>query len=134
MSVPNIRSFTTIIPMIYAYNTPGVDYHEGWTKIGYTEKQTVEDRINQQTHTANIKWELAWRDNAMYKDGSGEYFTDHDFHAFLENEKDIHREQGTEWFEISGSDSRQLFDLFADRMPSETPEEERYTYTLRDEQ
>ena len=31
--------------MIYAYNTPGVSYHDGWTKIGYTEKQTVSQRI-----------------------------------------------------------------------------------------
>ena len=134
MAAANIKSFTTVIPMIYAYNTPGVAYHEGWTKIGYTEKQTVEERIKQQTHTANIKWELAWRDNAMFKDGTAEYFTDHDFHAYLENEKNILREQGTEWFEISGPDSKRLFDTFADRRIGEVPEEERFTYTLRDEQ
>lgn len=46
-----IQSFTHVVPMIYAYNTPGVTYHEGWTKIGYTEKQTVSQRINQQVHT-----------------------------------------------------------------------------------
>ena len=35
-----IQSFKRVVPMIYAYNTPGVVYHDGWTKIGYTEKQT----------------------------------------------------------------------------------------------
>ena len=31
--MPNIRSFTRVVPMIYAYNTPGVSYHDGWTKM-----------------------------------------------------------------------------------------------------
>ena len=98
MHKTEIKSFRPIVPMIYAYNTPGVAYHDGWTKIGYTEKQSVSQRIKQQTHTADIRYEIAWQDNAMYKDGSGEYFTDHDFHAYLENNKNIKREQGTEWF------------------------------------
>ena len=79
-----IQSFKKVVPMIYAYNTPGISYHDGWTKVGYTEKQDVTKRINQQTHTADVRWVLAWKDNAMYKDGSGEYFTDHDFHDYLE--------------------------------------------------
>lgn len=66
-----ILSFRRVIPMIYAYNTPDVLYNEGWTKIGYTERQTVEERIYQQTHTAGIRAALAWKDNAMYKDGTG---------------------------------------------------------------
>ena len=90
-----IQSFKKVVPMIYAYNTPGISYHDGWTKVGYTEKQDVTKRINQQTHTADVRWVLAWKDNAMYKDGSGEYFTDHDFHDYLEAEC-IKREPGTE--------------------------------------
>lgn len=27
-----IQSFKRVVPMIYAYNTPGVVYHDGWTK------------------------------------------------------------------------------------------------------
>ena len=77
-----IQSFKRVVPMIYAYNTPGVVYHDGWTKIGYTEKQTPAQRVKQQTHTADIRHVLAWQDNAMYKDGSGEYFTDREFHSF----------------------------------------------------
>ena len=39
-------------PMIYAYSTPQIADHNGWTKIGYTEEQDVETRIKQQTHTS----------------------------------------------------------------------------------
>ena len=127
-----IQSFSRVVPMIYAYNTPGVTYHEGWTKIGYTEKQTVSQRIKQQTHTAGIQFQLAWQDNAMFKDGSGEYFTDHDFHAYLEATAGLERERGTEWFHVDGPTSQGHFNTFAQRkLPGS---EEKLTYALRKEQ
>jgi len=128
----NIKSFTKVVPMIYAYTTPGIPYHDGWIKIGYTEKQTVEQRIKQQTHTANIKWELQWKDNAMFKDGSGDYFTDKDFHSYLEVEKKVKREADTEWFELDKHTSRDYFDTFAERATAK--KEEGLSYSLRDEQ
>lgn len=127
-----IQSFQRVIPMIYAYQTPGIPYHEGWTKIGYTEKQDVRKRIEQQTHTAGIRWELCWMDNAMYKDGSGQYFTDHEFHDYLEGVKKVSREPGTEWFQIEGDDSQSLFQKFASRR-AEKPVDGS-TYQLRQEQ
>ena len=127
-----IQSFSRVVPMIYAYNTPGVAYHEGWTKIGYTEKQTVAARIKQQTHTADIQYKLAWQDNAMFKDGSGEYFTDRDFHAYLESTQGVERTPGTEWFHLDGPTSLSYFNTFAQRrLPGS---EERLTYALRKEQ
>lgn len=126
-----INSFARIVPMIYAYNTPGVSYHEGWTKVGYTERQTVEQRIAQQTHTAHIHWELAWADNAMYKDSSGEYFTDHDFHAYLESLR-VAREPHTEWFHADGMTLLGHFHRFASRKEPQTAE--KHTYELRREQ
>ncbi len=132
-NTPQIQSFTHVVPMIYAYNTPGVTYHEGWTKIGYTEKQTVSKRIKQQAHTVGIKWELAWQDNAMFKDGSGEYFTDREFHTYLESEAKIEREPGTEWFKVDGRDSQNYFNQFS-RRESIEQNEERCTYVLRKEQ
>ncbi len=128
-----IQSFSHVVPMIYAYNTPGVTYHEGWTKIGYTEKQTVSRRIEQQAHTVGVKWELAWQDNAMFKDGSGEYFTDREFHNYLESDVGIEREQGTEWFKINGVDSQNYFNRFSRREVIERSEE-KCTYVLRKEQ
>lgn len=41
-----------VVPMIYAYTTPEIARHNGWTKIGYTE-QSVDKRLKQQTHTAD---------------------------------------------------------------------------------
>lgn len=130
MSV-KIESFAQIRPMIYAYNTPGIPYHEGWTKVGYTEKQSVTQRIEQQCHTANIRWDLAWADIAMYKDGSWEYFKDHDFHSYLEAH-DVQREEGTEWFRETGDNLQDYFYKFASRKVEKS--KERATYVLRNEQ
>lgn len=132
MSVPIIQSFSRVVPMIYAYNTPGVNYHEGWTKIGYTEKQSVARRIGQQTHTADIQWTLAWMDNAMFKDGSGQYFTDHDFHDYLQTRRQVERTAGTEWFHVDGPASQQMFMDFACHRP--VASQEAAEYTLREEQ
>ena len=126
-----IQSFKRVVPMIYAYNTPGISYHDGWTKVGYTERQSVNARIQQQTHTANIRWELAWKDNAMFKDGSGEYFTDHDFHDYLETQR-IPREPGTEWFHADGNRLLGYFNAFATRALPKSAE--KCTYDLRQEQ
>ena len=109
-----ISSYRRVVPMIYAYQTPGYPKYEGWTKIGET-KNGVERRINQQVHTAWIDYELQWKDNALYKDGSGEYFSDHDFHDFLERRKDVERNPGTEWFRIDGPQSLMYFNEFASR-------------------
>ena len=37
-SPTEIKSYERIVPMIYAYNTPGVTYNEGWTKRKRTAK------------------------------------------------------------------------------------------------
>lgn len=126
-----IESFKQIVPMIYAYNTPGISYHDGWTKVGYTEKQSVQQRIHQQTHTANIHWELAWQDNAMYKDGSDKYFTDTDFHNYLEAMQ-IERQPKTEWFHADGDTLQLYFNKFASRKTGISSE--KCTYELRREQ
>lgn len=81
-----IHTATRITPMIYAYTTPGYPKNDGWTKIGYTE-QGVKKRVEQQTHTAGLDYEILWSDFARYKDDSGEFFKDYDFHHFLETNK-----------------------------------------------
>ena len=72
----NIKAFKKIEPTIYNYEEPGVTYNEGWSKLGYTEDQTAEARIKQQTHTAGIRHKLVWTCPAYYDDGSA--FTDHE--------------------------------------------------------
>ncbi len=112
-----IKTSQRVVPMIYAYTTPGILYHEGWTKIGYTE-QDVSTRIKQQTQTADIKAHEEWRGKAEYDDGSGDTFRDTHFHAYLEKNgiarKDPQEdaEGRPEWFEISGPESHKMFNDF----------------------
>ncbi len=91
-----IQPLAPIVPMVYAYTTPEIARHDGWTKIGYTEKKTPLERIKEQTHTADVETKLEWVDNAIYKDGSGEAFTDKDFHRFLKQHKNVKQEEGKE--------------------------------------
>ncbi|MCR1894486.1 DEAD/DEAH box helicase family protein [Lactobacillus rodentium] len=133
MATPQIKTFKKIIPMIYAYTTPDVISHQGWTKIGYTAKQTVKDRIKQQTHTADVEPKLLWTGNARYQDGSGETFTDHEFHNYL-SKRNVERKSGTEWFHIDGDTSHQYFYKFADRDNSDLQKGQGSDYKLRQEQ
>ena len=48
MSEINLKSASKVIPMCYAYSTPEIAKHNGWVKVGYTEKQDVDNRIKQQ--------------------------------------------------------------------------------------
>ena len=54
MAAIKVKTAKRVIPMIYAYTTPEIKRHDGWTKIGYTE-QDVDKRLNQQTHTADVE-------------------------------------------------------------------------------
>lgn len=126
-----VKSSTRAIPQIYAYTTPQIVDHDGWTKIGYTE-QDVDTRIKQQTHTANVKWRKEWQGNAIYEDGTGDTFTDHDFHAYL-RKLDYKDKSGTEWFYISGDESHGRFIEFRIKR-GEIPLPEAIEYHLRAEQ
>lgn len=64
-----LRTARQVVPMIYAYTTPEIARHNGWTKIGYTE-QSVDKRLKQQTHTADVLYHEEWRGNAVYDDAA----------------------------------------------------------------
>lgn len=134
MAGVRIESYKTVVPMIYAYTTPGVPAHDGWTKIGYTERD-VDQRIREQTHTANIEYKVEWKKEARYTDGSGGYFVDHDFHNFL-TQHGVEREKGTEWFHIAPKKAQQYFYQFAGKdvedVYANVPQGS--IYTLRKEQ
>jgi len=135
MDNTKIKSFSNIVPMIYAYTTPGVPAHDGWTKIGYTAKQSVKDRIWQQTHTVDVQPHLEWSSEARYTDGSGAYFTDHEFHDYLTVAKHVERRPQTEWFHIDGKTSKNYFYHFRDRDASDVQDSAAHTpYVLRAEQ
>lgn len=143
MQTPNIKSTKPVVPMIYAYTTPGITYHDGYTKIGYTE-QKVEDRVYQQTHTAGIKAKIEWQGNAVFDDGSGEMFNDKMFHAYL-RKNDVKqpmdlgneyfdKDDKNEWFLISPNDSRAMFYDFRSNRGIVEQIHEIIPYILRSEQ
>ena len=124
-----INTARKVIPMIYAYTTPNVANNIGWTKIGYTERDVI-TRINEQTRTARIQFNLEWTGNAIYDDGTGETFTDKDFHAYL---RKLDIEQELEWFKVASDAAHNHFYDFRQNRGvlknfSTTP------YNLRDEQ
>lgn len=101
-----VKTSRPAIPQIYAYTTPEVPSHDGWTKIGYTE-QDVETRIKQQSHTVDVYCKLEWHGNATWEDGSGT-FHDTDFHGYL-RKLDYEDKPGTEWFKIEPPDAKNRF-------------------------
>lgn len=127
-----IKTTDRVVPMIYAYTTPEIARHNGWTKIGYTE-QDVDKRLSQQTHTADVEYKEEWRGNATFEDGSGDTFTDKDFHRYL-RKLNIENDPKNEWFHVTGPVSRNHFyDFRANRgilqsLTAATP------YNLREEQ
>ncbi|WP_298066043.1 DEAD/DEAH box helicase family protein [uncultured Mailhella sp.] len=116
-----IKTSSKVEPKIYAYTTPGVAYHDGYIKIGYTE-QDVKSRIDQQTRTAGIKYKLEWDGRAVYTDGSKEPFRDTDFHVYLrrvgvkqpqdEGNEDFPPADRNEWFHIGPDESKGHFIRF----------------------
>lgn len=134
-----IQSIKTVLPFIYCYSTPGVAYHDGWVKIGYTEQKSATDRILQQTKTAGIRIKEEWREFAVYKDGSMLTFTDDDFKAYLDTKGVNHTNTfgedgesiGDEWYEISPEKAHEYFGEFCQK-PS--IEKKLRTYHLREEQ
>ncbi len=111
----SVKTSKQAFPMIYSYSTPQIIEHNGWTKIGYTESQDVESRIKQQTHTSDTETKLEWKGAAIFDDGSGDRFTDKDFHAYL-RKSGVENKKGTEWFHINGPDGHNKFyDFRADR-------------------
>ena len=119
------------LPQIYAYTTPEIARHHGWTKIGYTE-QSVDIRLKQQMHTADVEYKLEWHGNATYED-TGETFHDTDFHGYL-RKLDIVSKLGTEWFEIEPSPAHQRFYEFRENHGIVGDALAPVEYRLRDEQ
>lgn len=127
-----LKTSENVVPMIYAYTTPELARHNGWTKIGYTE-QKVDKRLGQQSHTVDVEYHEEWRGNATFDDGSGEMFRDSDFHRYL-SKLGYKRNAGTEWFEITGPVSRNCFFDFRTNRGVLKQIDEVIPYNLRPEQ
>ena len=126
-----VKTSRPALPQIYAYTTPEIARHDGWTKIGYTE-QNVEKRLAQQTHTADVEYKLEWHGNATYED-TGETFRDTDFHGYL-RKLDVRDKPGTEWFQIGPAPAHQRFYEFRENHGVVQDAAPTIEYRLRDEQ
>lgn len=131
MTEAKISTTKEVIPVCYAYTTPELRKHDGWTKIGFTERD-AEERIKEQVSTSDVDYKLEWANNAVYE-GSNETFRDSDFHKYLIN-LGVQRKEGKEWFEIEPDKAE--FDFFKFRKTRGLIEtdEKPAPYRLRNEQ
>lgn len=127
-----VQTSRTVIPKIYAYTTPEIKRHDGWTKIGYTEQDNVEDRIKQQTYTADVIANYEWSGNAIFEN-TNKRFTDKQFHAYL-RKLGIQQEEGKEWLHIEPKPAKEHFHDFRENQGIINDLKEISSYTLREEQ
>ena len=93
-----------ITPTIYAYKLNGVASHDGYIKVGYTERD-VEVRVKEQMHTSGVPYTILMKEVAMCPDGS--CFTDHDVHTILKRNgfRQLNAgEDRNEWFNCTVND------------------------------
>ena len=109
MKDSRIEVYKPCNPTIYAYTSPYDSHLQGWTKIGYTDRD-VEKRIWEQSHTSQAEEKLEWKKPAIFDDDS-RTFTDRDFHAYLES-LGKERKPGTEWFKISPEEAKERLNDF----------------------
>lgn len=126
-----VKTSRPALPQIYAYTTPEIARHDGWTKIGYTE-QNVRDRLEQQAHTIDVIYKLEWHGNATFED-TGETFHDTDFHGYL-RKLDVRDKPGTEWFEIEPDPAHVRFYEFRENHGVVEDASATIEYRLRNEQ
>lgn len=93
-----------VTPTIYAYSLEGVASHDGYIKIGYTDRD-VETRVREQLHTSGIAYKILLKESAMRSDGS--CFRDTDVHTILRCKGFRQYKEGedrNEWFACSRND------------------------------
>lgn len=95
-----------VVPTIYGYILPDVKNHDGYIKIGYTDRKDTETRIREQLHTAAINFKILFKESAMRADGT--CFTDKDVHRLLKHKGFLQLNEGAdknEWFRCTLSDA-----------------------------
>ena len=100
-----LHSRPAVVPTIYAYVATNMPDHDGYIKVGYTEKGEYEQRIYDQAHTVGLKYKILFVESAMRSDGT--CFTDKDVHRILFRKKFKQLNQGedhNEWFKCSVQD------------------------------
>lgn len=122
-----------VVPTIYCYCLPDVADHDGYVKVGYTDRADVEQRIREQLHTAALNCKILLKESAMRSDGT--CFTDKDVHRIL-------RRKGfgqlnavadrNEWFACTVDDVRVAIDEL--RTGKRLDGQRTWTFAMRSEQ
>lgn len=118
MASPKIKTYRQVNPLIYSWTTPDIPKYAGWEKIGYTEQETAEARVDQQASQLGIEKKIEWVRRAQFTTAEGGQFTDHDFFAFLK-QQGVQREEPpkypkrTEWHHLAPA-LRRSIDYFND--------------------
>ena len=99
------------MPTIYGYTLPDVADHNGYIKIGYTDRENAETRIKEQLHTAAIPFRILFKESAMRSDGT--CFTDKDIHRLLRHKGYRQLNEGedrNEWFCCSEKEALEIIE------------------------
>ncbi len=84
---------------IYGYHLPQLSTHQGSVKVGETNHEDVNTRIQQQTGTVGVQPSLLFTRNAVRSDG--ELFHDRDLHAYYRQrgiKRTLLNNQASEWY------------------------------------
>lgn len=92
-----------VLPTIYVYKFVGVKSHEGYVKVGYTDRD-VETRVKEQIGATHVPYKILYQESAMCSDGS--CFMDHDVHEILERKgfKNLNIPDDNEWYNCTVND------------------------------
>ena len=93
-----------VTPTVYAYALVDVPSHDGYLKVGYTDRD-AETRVREQLHTSGIAYRIVLKESAMRADGT--CFTDHDIHNVLRRNGFGQLNEGAdrnEWFRCGVND------------------------------
>lgn len=132
-----IKPYKKVEIKIYAYNLPNVPDHNGYIKVGETERE-VKERIKEQTSTAGLKPKILFSKKALKSDGK--WFHDKDLHRFFMQNGIKKEDFGTgasEWFYFNGTPERceELTNKFiANDYDEIQVSEDKSDYKLRKEQ
>ena len=99
-------------PTIYVYKLIGVTTHEGFVKIGYTDRD-AKTRIKEQLHTSGVDYKILYTESAMLDDGR--VFTDKDIHSILKRRGFNQLKAGkdrNEWYDCNVQDVKSAIEEF----------------------
>ena len=122
-----------VVPTIYGYTLPDVANHNGYIKIGYTDREDTETRIKEQLHTAAIPFRILFKESAMRSDGT--CFTDKDIHRLLKHKGFRQLNEGedrNEWFCCTEKDALDAIEEMRTGIRFEG--QRTWTFSMRQEQ